>query len=204
MSVNGVVVLAVPARLTWDEWVARVKNVAVMKRKLPFYIGDLLLYGEQAFGEKASQLLNDFGNSDTALTNFKYVSKKFPPEERCDLPWSWHQAAAGLPKKQREKAITDALAGLINRSGIRALANGGKVNGAAHAENGSESTADGLGTLLDALGLALETFSEALVTSSKLTLRKRQGEAVNGLLAESLDELISAAQNLKENLNGKV
>ena len=117
MSSNGLVVLNVPARLTWDDWTARVKNVATMKHKLPFYIGDLMLFGEQMWGEKASQFLNEFGYSEQALTNFKYVAKKFPPDERCDLPWSWHQAAAGLPKRERDKALTDALAGVINRSG---------------------------------------------------------------------------------------
>jgi len=171
VSQNGLVVLAVPSRMTFDDWTARVKNVAMMKKKLPFYIGDLILMGEATFGEKASQMLNDFGYTNEQLSNFRWVSKKFPPEERCDLPWSWHQSAAKLPKRERDKALSAALAGEMNRADIRALANGnGHVQQAAGPAN----------PLIDALLLV-----------GKLLSRENKGEDVSEVLGPALDELIS-------------
>jgi hypothetical protein len=171
MSTNGLVVLQVPSRLTWEDWCARVKNVATMKKKLYFYIGDLILYGEQVWHEKASQMLNDFGYSAEQLASFKSVAKKFPPEERCDLPWTYHQAAASLPKRERDKALSAALAGEMNRADIRALANGnGHVQQVAGPAN----------PLIDALLLV-----------GKLLSRENKGEDVSEVLGPALDELIS-------------
>lgn len=174
MTTNGLVVLAVPTRMTFDDWTARVKNVAMMKRKLPFYIGDLVLYGEQTFGEKASQMLNDFGYTNEQLSNYRWVSKKFPPEERCDLPWSFHQAAAKLPKRERDKALSAALAGEMNRADIRAIA-------ASHNGNGHANQAVG----------STDPLIDALLLVGKLLSRENKGEDVSEVLGPALDELIS-------------
>jgi hypothetical protein len=190
MSTNGLVVLAIPSRMTWEDWTARVKNVAMVKKKLPFYIGDLLLIGEQTFGEKASQFLNEFGYSEGALDNFRWVAKKFAPEERCDLPWSWHQAAAKLPKRERDKALTAALAGELNRAGIRALVNGGKVNGASNGSDAPESLPDAKTAAFEALGLEMaqvgRMFKWAKVTDEEWR--------------NALDELIEKTMAAREHL----
>jgi hypothetical protein len=193
MSTNGLVVLAVPSRMTWDDWTARVKNVAMVKRKLPFYIGDLLLIGEQTFGERASQFLNEFGYSQGALESFRWVSKKFPPEDRCDLPWGYHQAAAALPKRERDKALTAALAGELNRAGIRALvaSNGSGRNGG----SSDEKTAS---TLPDGKSVAAEALGEAIILVGKLL----QGRGNEKALSGALDELIDAAMALREKIAG--
>src|SRR5271170_7435707 len=127
---NGVVVWQerVPARLSWEEWTSRVRNVGLIKRKIAWYIGDLLNYGLDAFGEKAWQEIESMGYSEGALSNFKYVAKKFPPDERSgDLPWSTYQAIAPFRKPEREKLIVRALSGELKRADIRAL--GAETNG---------------------------------------------------------------------------
>ena len=54
---NSIIVWAerVPARLSWDEWTSRVHNVGMLKKKIAWYIGDLLNYGLDTFGERAWQ-----------------------------------------------------------------------------------------------------------------------------------------------------
>ncbi len=185
---NGVVVWSerIPARMSWSELEERVRNVGKLKRALPFYVGDLVLACDE-HGEKGSQLINEFGYSEGALANLRYVAKRFPPDERSSaLPWSVYQSIAPFDKRTREKLISQALAGEINRAGIRALAaeNG---TGAAGAENGSAR-------LLGAKDAAFEGVGLAMAQMAKLY--KGQNVA-NETWAEALDELIAKAMILQ-------
>ena len=188
-SSNGMVVLEVPARLSWSDWEARVRNLGMVRKKLPWYVGDLLIYGEQAFGEKASQLLNEFGYTERQLSQYRYVAKRFPVEDRCDLPWSWHQAAAALPKRERDKALTAALAGEMNRADLRALA---LTNGTAGAKNGS----DGSGGLPSAKNAAFKALGLAMRDVASLFRRKAENEEWLTVLDELMEKAIAARESL--------
>jgi hypothetical protein len=185
---NGVVVLELPARLSWDGWCARVHEVGLLKKKLPFYVGDLLLYGEQTFGEKASQLINSFGYSEGALSNLRYVAKRFPPEERTnELSWSMYQAIAPFDKRTREKLIVRALSGELKRADIRALSAENNGNGASDDSEGSPRLKTAKAVALEGLGLAMAA-----------TARLYKGQNVaNETWAEALDELIAKAMILR-------
>ena len=188
MSNNGIVVWQerVPARLSWDEWTSRVHNVGMLKKKIAWYIGDLLNYGLDTFGERAWQEIEAMGYSEGALSNFKYVAKKFPPEERSgDLPWSFYQACAGFPKKEREKLITQGLSGALNRAGVRALAAASK-NG-----NGTEAAEE-------------NPLVNALVLVGKLLSRESKGDDVIALLEPALDTLVVEAMKRLEQVQGLV
>ena len=190
MSNNGIVVWQerVPARLSWDEWTSRVHNVGMLKKKIAWYIGDLLNYGLDTFGERAWQEIEAMGYSEGALSNFKYVAKKFPPEERSgDLPWSTYQAIAGFRKPEREKLVTRALKGELNRADIRRLA--AETNGNGHAEQVSN---EGPTPLID-----------ALMVVGKLLSREAKGENVSDLLRPALDEMISESMAKLASLHGK-
>ena len=174
MSQNGIIVWAerVPARLSWSELEERVRNVGKLKRALPFYVGDLVLACDE-HGEKGSQLINEFGYSEGALANLRYVAKRFPPDERdSGLPWSVYQSIAPFDKRTRDRLVNEALDGKITRAGIRALSNG-------HNARTKEPPANPL--------------VDALVLVGKLLVREDQGEDVLDLLEPALDELVSEA-----------
>jgi hypothetical protein len=176
---NGVIVWAerVPARLSWSELEERVRNVGKLKRALPFYVGDLVLACDE-HGEKGSQLINEFGYSEGALANLRYVSRRFPPDERSvAVPWSIYQTVAPLDKRTRDKLITQVLSGEIDRAGIRALV---------RAKNGESDTVGENQT-------AQPPLVEALILVGKLLSREAGGEDVSDLLAPALDDLISYA-----------
>jgi hypothetical protein len=192
MSQNGIVVFQerVPARMGWEEWVNRVHNIGLLKRRVAWYIGDLLLYGEETFGEKAWQEIEAMGYSEGALGNMKYVAKRFPPEERsAELPWSTYQAIAPFQKREREKLVTQALAGEINRAGIRALS----------AAASSESHLNGK-VAKKGVSASTEAIGEALLAFGKLLGRYRDGEAVDALLKAAGDDLFEQWQILAEKL----
>ena len=186
---NGVVVYQerLPNRISWEEWTIRVRNIGTLKRKIAWYIGDLLNYGLDAFGEKAWQEIESMGYSEGALSNFKYVAKKFPPEERSsDLPWSTYQAIAPFRKAEREKLIVRALSGELKRADIRALS--AETNG-----NGHDAVADDVPNRL----------IDALLLVGKLLSRESKGESVQELLEPALDSLISESMAKLASLHGK-
>ena len=196
MSTEIALPLTVPARLSWEAWSDRMRNIGQMKRKLPFYIGDLLNYGEDAFGEKASQMINEIGYSCGALANLRYVSKRFPADERSvELPWSVYQAIAPFPKREREKLVSDALSGKITRAGIRLLAasrNGDREGQALEPEN-----------VPTGLENALRGIGEAVVGTGKLISRRLNGERCGGLLKAALDDLTAKSIALCAMLEGE-
>jgi hypothetical protein len=185
---NGVVVWSerIPARMSWSELEERVRNVGKLKRALPFYVGDLVLACDE-HGEKGSQLINEFGYSEGALANLRYVAKRFPPDERSSgLAWSFYQACAPFDKRTRERLITQGLSGEINRAGVRALA-AAQANGASQTENAGNR-------LLGAKDAAFEGVGLAMAQVAKLY----KGQNVtNETWADALDELIAKAMILR-------
>ena len=192
--------LVVPARLSWDAWVGRVHELGTLRKKINWYVGDLLNYGIDTFGEKAWQEIEAAGYSEGALANLKYVAKKFPPDERsAELPWSVYQAIAPFHKKDRERLVTQALSGEINRAGIRALGAAARNGASSDPKVAQISPEGGLPARLD---VVLDAFGEAAAGAVKLAVRKRRGEPCDGLLADALDDLIAKAMDLKARIRG--
>lgn len=185
---NGIVVWCerIPARMSWSELEERVRNVGKLKRALPFYVGDLVLACDE-HGEKGSQLINEFGYSEGALANLRYVAKRFPPDERTSsVPWSIYQSIAPFDKRTREKLITQVLAGEMDRAGIRALA--------ATKGNGASDDSDAGNRLLGAKEVAFQGLGLAMAQMAKLY----KGQNVtNETWADALDELIAKAMILR-------
>jgi hypothetical protein len=102
---TGLTILYQPSFEQWEqtgyEW-------ATVLSSIPFIIGDYMLYGEQAFGERASNVMELFGLENIGtVSNYKSVCKRVPPENRNPkLSFSHHRAVAHLPSGEQ----TDALA----------------------------------------------------------------------------------------------
>ena len=182
---NGVAVeLAVPNRMSWENWCERVYKARAMKDQWGFYIGDLVLYGEDHFGEKASQMFEEFGYTEKQLNEYRRIARKFPPEDRRAVPWSHHQSVFRMPKKERLKALDDAAAGLLSRNALRLLAK----NGNGHVEQAR----------------TISPLADALVLVGKLLVREDQGENVTELLSPALDELIAESIQKKAKIDEKL
>lgn len=66
---------------TYDQWFAATEWVKRVEKACPFWLGDLMLDGDQ-FGEMASQILDASEYSEKTLANAKAVAKALPPERR--------------------------------------------------------------------------------------------------------------------------
>lgn len=97
------------ATMTEAEYVAKLEEVGRVGRHLMFFLGDLLLYGETRWGEKAYQYADAAGYSPKTLSNAAYVAQAIPPTRRREaLSFGHHAAVAGLLESQQERLLTDA------------------------------------------------------------------------------------------------
>lgn len=70
-----------------------------------FWIGDLIRYGDGAFGEKASQEYDD-----NSIRNFAWVAEKIPSVRRLtNLSFSHHQAVASLDPIEQTRWLKKAV-----------------------------------------------------------------------------------------------
>lgn len=94
---------AVCVNLSFDQW-SEVVNDKIMKRvRAPWIIGDLLNYGDDAFGEKHAQVLDECIMQQHTLENWRWVCRAVPPpRRRGDLSFSHHETVARMPDKQQD------------------------------------------------------------------------------------------------------
>lgn len=94
---------------------------------MPWIIGDLLNYGEAAYGEAYSQIFEaddeaDGHYSKGTLKEYKSVAKLWPLSSRLDgILWSYHQAVAHLPMEQRLALLEHCREHNIRRAELRLM-----------------------------------------------------------------------------------
>ncbi len=92
-----------------DEWSAVGHMLAVQTRGLQFMVGDWIRYGETAYGELASQVIDARAWSDETVRNYLWVAKNVPLENRReDLTFKHHQIVAHLPKSSQRRWLKTA------------------------------------------------------------------------------------------------
>lgn len=102
----GVVATGQP---TYDEWFAAMTWVQQVEKASPFWIGDLLSYGEASYGEKYTQAVEATGHKVSYLMNVASVASKIPVERRHpDLSFAHHQDVAALPGDEQSEWLDKA------------------------------------------------------------------------------------------------
>ena len=78
------------------------------------WIGILLNWMQDNFGEDYSQVLDALDYSVGSLANMQSVAREFPPERwREGIPYSYYQAITSLDKEQQEKLLDEVESGQI-------------------------------------------------------------------------------------------
>lgn len=90
----------------YETWAQELAAAADNYRKSMWQIGDLLVHGESAFGEKYVQAASDTGLAPSTLKNAFWVAKAIPVESRnMDLSFSLHMEVAKLETEQQKKVL---------------------------------------------------------------------------------------------------
>lgn len=94
---------------TFEQWEEIGRFIKKSSRSVQFWLGDWINYGENVFGEKYSQALEETDYTLGTLQNTAWVSSKIDPSRRRDnLSFGHHQNVAHLGEGEQERWLTIA------------------------------------------------------------------------------------------------
>jgi hypothetical protein len=94
--------------------------ISLLGKMAPIWLGDLLNYMENRWGEGYAQVLDATGYAYQTVVNAKSVMGRVPPEVRREgLHFSHYEAAASLPLQQQERLLERAVEEGLRTSDIR-------------------------------------------------------------------------------------
>lgn len=97
--------LTIKGRVSLREWASYVQGVSGIHTRVQWVLADLLLYGEENFGDSAYEVLSECTRfSIGTLRNFRWVGSRFPPEDRdSELSFYEHQEVARLETREQRQ-----------------------------------------------------------------------------------------------------
>lgn len=101
--------LFLPEGISFDSWRALGSRVALVATCSAWWLGDWLIYGEQAYGDRYEQAIVDTSLGYQTLRNYAWVARKFPVSRRRDgLSFGHHAEVAALPDDEQDAWLTRA------------------------------------------------------------------------------------------------
>ena len=99
----------------WDMLTGEYKRLERKATWIQFAIGDLLVLGENKFGEQILDYMDAFDYSAHSIQNIKSVARAIPPSRRREnLSWSHHAAVAALPEHKQSEVLSEAESGRLS------------------------------------------------------------------------------------------
>lgn len=113
--------LVLPEKLSFDHWERIGRQLQLADLAVRWWIGDWLVYGEQRYGEKYSQALEDqTGRKTQTLMNYAYVAKAVEISRRREnVDFSTHAEVASLPPDEQERILAKAAKEKLSRNTVR-------------------------------------------------------------------------------------
>jgi hypothetical protein len=107
--------------LTFDRVEALARMLGELDRATPFWIGDILTYSEQRWGERFAQIADTTGLHPDTLTRYQAVAAKIPADRRvAELSFRHHQAVQTLEPGEQRSWLGRAAEGGWNSQRLRA------------------------------------------------------------------------------------
>jgi hypothetical protein len=103
--------LIIDGPLSWNNYCELVSAVGTMRESVNWWIGDLIIAGELAHGEKAYQPWEAKGHGLVHLQQCAWVAEHVPLHTRVQsLSWTHHREVAALPEPQQAEWLARAQA----------------------------------------------------------------------------------------------
>jgi site-specific DNA-methyltransferase (adenine-specific) len=110
-------------RTPYEEWEKDTRALLDLARGIQWLAGDALAFGEAAFGERASQVLDPDRYSWESVSRMARTSKAIPPgRRRAGVSYSVHAEVAALPPPQQEALLDHAEEHRSTEAEVRVLA----------------------------------------------------------------------------------
>ena len=92
-----------------EDWLGPLQFALWCQKASPWWIGDMLLAGDAAFGETFSQACEGYVSGDQ-LQRYESVARRVPPKNRNpQLSWSAHAAVARLADAEQRRLLAEAV-----------------------------------------------------------------------------------------------
>jgi hypothetical protein len=93
-----------------EDWEQALAFLLWIARSHPWWIGDLITFGEARFGQEFYQAISPDPNTADMIGRHAAVAKKVRPSERFDqLSWTHHREVVKLPPPARKEVLQYAL-----------------------------------------------------------------------------------------------
>lgn len=101
--------LPLPHGLAFEEWTTLCHMAGRLHRATPWVVGALVVYGEDHFGARAEQVLDEMGLQPETQANYATVYRKVAASRRREtLPFGHHAEVAALPPAEQTQWLTRA------------------------------------------------------------------------------------------------
>ncbi len=85
------------------------QSVATLEKMSQWWMGDIALQAQDILGEEYSQIEavveTTVGVKFKTFQHYKYMAKKFPPNQRCNLPFAYHETVVRLGNNERKEML---------------------------------------------------------------------------------------------------
>lgn len=171
-TANG---LLLPPDLTLEEWASAIRLADHLVAASPWWLADLLVYGEDTYGEEHSQALPDadedpLGASQARMKQAAWMGRVYPRNTRVPgASYTHHRVVADLPPVERRR--------LLDRVASSAEA-GTPISTRDLARQAKQRQDELAGRVVDAAGVPVETVDLVWSpTEAELTEDARRGLA---------------------------
>ncbi|MDQ2882579.1 MAG: LmbU family transcriptional regulator [Actinomycetota bacterium] len=101
--------LSLPEDMPFDSWRELGCRVALVANCSAWWLGDWLVYGEEAYDDRYEQAIADTELGYQTLRNYAWVARKLPMSRRRDtLSFGHHAEVAALPNEEQDAWLARA------------------------------------------------------------------------------------------------
>jgi hypothetical protein len=112
--------LQLSAAIDFDAWAALGARMALMTSACAWCLGDWLVFGERAYGQRYKTALEATSLDYQTLRNYAWVARTFPLSRRRDrLSFQHHAEVAALPEPQQDLWLMRAERSRWSRNELR-------------------------------------------------------------------------------------
>lgn len=106
--------------LPWEAYEKLGYFIGDMNQACAWWVGDLVLYGEELYGQEHAQIEQALRLAPQTIANRASVARHIPPSERrVSLDFSTHAEVAYMPRKERNSWLDKADKGAWTRGRLR-------------------------------------------------------------------------------------
>jgi hypothetical protein len=106
--------------MTFESWLVIGRRLSRITNASPWWLGDWLIYGRRAYGERYKAALSVTDLDYQTLRNYAWVARSFPVSRRRDsLSFQHHAEVAALPEPEQDLWLQRADASQWSKTELR-------------------------------------------------------------------------------------